>query len=312
MDISLKIFENQVILITGGGGYLGSKLAEVLAKSDSRIILLDIDFNQISKSLASSYKNVELLRLDLKDRFHLTQACQELQPDYIFHFAALLDRTHDFEVYGKLYEVNVTGTYNLLESSKDIDYKGFYLASTSEIYGNKNELPFSEEQSPFPTSPYSLTKSMAENLCKTFCTLNSKPYTILRIFNYFGPGMPEATFIGQMLASLKKNKIFIMTQGLQKRDLIYIDDMIDEVLYIASATSKVYDTYNVCKGTSYRMIDVANIFSEVTNHEFKFETSLAYRSNEIWDMFGSTRRILELGYRHTDSALKDNLNKIIN
>lgn len=311
MDQDLKIFEGQNILVTGGGGYLGSKLAEVLAGSKFNLKLLDIKFNQISNSLASYSPNVELIETDLTNKKTLARICRQIKPDYIFHFAALLNRNRDFGLYENLYEVNVGGTFNLLESIKDIDYKGFYFASTSEVYGVKNQVPFHEEQQPDPISPYSLTKLMAEMLCKTYAALQSRPCVILRLFNFFGPNMPQETFIGQLLFHYHSKKKFHMTGGVQKRDLIYIDDLLEQILFIAKTNNALYDTYNVCSGSAYKMIDVVNVFRKVVGDNFDFATSLNYRKNEIWEMVGSNQRILSIGYSAKNTPLKDGLEKLL-
>lgn len=311
MKPQLKIFENQNVLITGGGGYLGSKLAEELTKSKANIILLDISFNDISKILDSSNDNIELLNVDLLDKNCLYQICKKIQPDYIFHFAAILNRNRDFEIYDKLYSVNVKGTLNLLDSLKHVDYKGFFFASTSEIYGNKNTLPFQEEQLPEPASPYSLTKFMAESLIKSYSCLNSKPVTIFRFFNFFGPDMADETFIGQMLNCYRENKIFKMTQGKQKRDFIYIDDLIDQILFVINNNDASYDLYNICSNNLISMIEVANIFRELTDGRFVFDTCLNYRPNEIWEMCGSNERLLKLNYKPANTSFYLNLGKLI-
>ncbi|RLD45099.1 MAG: hypothetical protein DRJ10_00660 [Bacteroidetes bacterium] len=312
MDSTLRFFENKRILITGGGGYLGSKLAEVLLVSNASLKLLDIAFNEISNSVAISNSNVELVNIDLTKKDSLHKFCQKTKPDYIFHFAAILNRVRDFEIYDILYKVNVGGTLNLLESLKNCNYKGFFMASTSEVYGVNNQVPFHEDQLPEPSSPYSLTKLMAENLCKTYSALHSKPYTILRLFNFFGPEMPEETFIGQMMAHFRSNKKFYMTKGSQKRDFVYIDNLIDQVLFIVRSNVKLFDTYNVCSNKSTSMLEVVKIFKEITNNQFEFVTSLDYRPNEIWEMIGSNKRILEMGYYPNTFSLKDDLIKTIN
>ena len=179
MEFDLSYFENRRILITGGGGYLGSKLAEALTTNTSEIYLLDVSFNEIAARVISEFPKVTKVYCDITNKHEIKDALNNFYPDFIFHFAALLNRDRDFSHYEQMYKVNVEGTKNLLEVLSSVPYKGFYFASSSEVYGNRNQSPFREDQIPFPASPYSLTKLMAEHLIATYSHICEKPYTTL-------------------------------------------------------------------------------------------------------------------------------------
>ncbi|WP_449437258.1 NAD-dependent epimerase/dehydratase family protein [Pedobacter steynii] len=220
MDYTIKPTHN--IVITGGGGYLGAKLAEKLASLGCDVYLVDINFNILAKTLDVNFSNVYLKILDLTDRKSVKEVVRDCNPQHIFHFASVIDRSRDFSIFERLYKVNVTGTFNLLEELLDVPYVNFCFASTSEVYGDWKGLPFKEEDCLNPMSPYSLTKLYSENLIKLHSKINQdKPYKILRIFNFFGIDMPETTFMGQMVKSYKDNNIFAMTKG-SKLGIFYI------------------------------------------------------------------------------------------
>ena len=141
-----SLLNNTDILITGGGGYLGSKLAEKLVHYNSNIFLLDIKFNAISKQLDHQYDNLHLYECDITNYEQLSKICNDINPLIIYHFAALLERNRDFSIFKRLYKVNVEGTLNLLESLSNINYTKFLYASSSEVYGTTNKIPFSEDQ----------------------------------------------------------------------------------------------------------------------------------------------------------------------
>ena len=156
MEPGIEYFNSKKILITGGGGYLGSKLAEALNQSSGRIALMDISFNSLSEKLIEQNENGDKYQTDITKKSDLEAAIHKIQPDYIFHFCALLNRERSFVNYNELYNVNVQGTLNLLESLRSINYKGFYFSSTSEVYGRKNSCTFHEGQIQLSASPYSL------------------------------------------------------------------------------------------------------------------------------------------------------------
>ena len=293
MEFNLSYFENRRILITGGGGYLGSKLAEVLTTTTSEIYLLDVSFNEIAARVISESPKVTKVCCDLTNKPEIEDALSNFYPDFIFHFAALLKRDRDFSHHKQLYNVNVVGTLNLLEVLSSLPYTGFYYASSSEVYGNRTQTPFREDQFPFPASPYSLTKLMAEHLIATYSQIYDKPYTILRLFNFYGPDMPPTFFLSQLEDSLKKNIPFEMTGGEQKRDYIHINELIELMLKVASESKSNKEIINICSGQATSIKELA---LKIANEHHKLNLlrigALPYRANEIWEMVGDNSKIL--------------------
>jgi len=288
----LKFLKNKKILITGGGGYLGSKLAEKIASYQTTIYLCDIKFNPISQNLSEKYSNVHTIRVDLTNKEKISKVCVQLKPDYIYHFASLLNRERDFSTYPTLYKINVQGTLNLLEALNSVDYTGFFFSSTSEVYGNKNKSPFVESQTPDPISPYSLTKIIAEYTIKTYSEIHCKPFTILRLFNIFGIDMPNSFFINLLINKLNCNEIFEMTGGNQKRDFIHISDLLSIIISISKTKKSIGETVNICSGTGIRINDLAIKIAKRLKKEHLLKIGvLPYRHNEVWEMVGDPTKL---------------------
>jgi len=282
-----SISRDNNILITGGGGYLGSKLAEKLVNYSSNIFLLDISFNNLSQQLECIYDNCKLYECDITNYEHLLKICNEIQPHIIYHFAALLERSRDFTFYKSLYKVNVEGTFNLLEALSGIDYLKFMFSSSSEVYGTSNEVPFSEDQIPYPASPYSLTKLMAEELIKTYSSIKKKPYTIMRLFNFYGEDMPENFFYSQLINALKNNKEFKMTGGEQIRDFLPIEKVIEYIIKLSETDKSNQILVNICSGKGFKLKDFAEEIAREMGKEHLLKIgSLKYRDNEVWNMVG--------------------------
>lgn len=294
MDKMNGLFPKKSILITGGGGYLGSKFLEKIYDTSSIFYIVDLRFNKLSSDLADNSANIKLINVDITNAFELERALVNIRPDLIFHFAALLDRSRDFSVYEKLYQVNVLGTLNLLEFFQSVPYECFYYAGTSEVYGSENPVPFHERLVPQPLSPYSLTKLMAENVIRTFSDIHQKPWVITRIFNYFGPDMPDNTFIPQLLNAWTNGKDFYMTPGEQKRDYLFIDDLIYYLVELARNSGFRNELVNICSGNSLSMSGIAETVRKLSNYKLNISTSLPYRENELWDNTGSNKKLLSL------------------
>jgi nucleoside-diphosphate-sugar epimerase len=295
MERNLEYFSGKRILITGGGGYLGSKLATYIAPTSATIYLLDINFNSISTILINNRYNVFRLEVDLKNSQQTAEACRLANPDLIFHFAAALDRERDFSLFNKLFEINVGGTHNLLEGISTVTYSGFYFASTSEVYGTKNSSPFKEDQITNPPSPYSLTKVMAEKLISTFSETYNRPFSIFRFFNFYGDDMPENFFVSQLMASLKSNCIFNMTKGEQQRDYLEINELLYYIAHIVQNPKCIGQIVNICSGKGTPLKDLAFKIAGKYNKESLINLgSIPYRKNEIWNMIGDNSKLLNL------------------
>jgi len=307
MDKELEIFNNRKVLITGGGGYLGSHLAAKIAENHkAQIFLLDLKFEESQKQNS----RFSLAEINLCNKSDVEEFVFGVKPDYVFHFAALLDRKRDFALFDKIRAVNVDGTLNLLCSLRNSGCRNFLFSSTSEIYGS-NQAPFIETQHPFPVSPYSLTKLMAESLIKTFSDLYAIPFTVMRIFNFFGPNMPDETFFGQMCLAYRNGEVLKMTKGEQKRDFLYIDDLLNRIVYLADKSKQKYNLYNLCSGKSLSIIEIAQMFHKITDGKFQFSTELDYRPNEIWDTSRSDERFRELGFNLKTTDFEDQLRRMI-
>jgi len=272
------------VLITGGKGYLASFLSDALRSKGANVFLTDIvDHNQVN-----------YFQADLTDIGAVKAMVQKINPDYIFHLGALIDRSRDFDQYDKIMQVNATGTVNLLQALKTVPFLNFVFASTSEVYGDI-KAPFKESSIPVPASPYSLSKLAAENAIVSFSAINNMPFSIARLFNFFGPGMSKNFFIPEMLASFQSDLPFKMTGGKQLRDFLYVDDVVDALLKIGDGERTVGKVLNVCSGKAVTMRDLAMTAKEVTRSSSEIEFgALPYRQNEVWEMHGDPSLIKEL------------------
>ena len=163
-----------------------------------------------------------------------------------------------------------------------------------------------------PTSPYSLSKAAAELTIQTFSNIYNKPYTILRLFNIYGPNLPESFFIPQLIKALKDNRNFDMTMGEQKRDFVWFDDVVNALILVASNTNANYQIFNVCSGVRISLRKLALEIETLIPSKAKINFgSIPYRKNEIWDMVGSNAKIKETLYFDNKIDLSEGLKRLI-
>ncbi|MDB9721230.1 NAD(P)-dependent oxidoreductase [Winogradskyella sp.] len=281
-QINLK---QKKILVTGGNGFLGRHFIKTLVQHDALIYSIDI-------AESDPQPNVSSYTLDLKDQTSLNELISIIRPDLIYHLAASINRTRDFTQTNSIIETNLTGTINLLNALEHIPYQKFIFISTSEVYGGKLiTSPFKEDDSFIPASPYSLSKYCAEVAVQTFSEIYSKKYTVLRLFNFFGKDMPDNFFMSQLMDKLKNNEDFNMTAGEQKRDFLYLKDVINAML-LAEGNAANQHIFNVCSGIGKPIKDIAFEVKQSLKSSSKINLgALQYQDNEVWEMIGDNSKI---------------------
>jgi UDP-glucose 4-epimerase len=242
-------------LITGGCGFIGSHLAEKLINSGHSVVIVD---NLVSGRLENiskiaAHKNISFFQADIRDIKKIESLFADV--DWVFHLAGLADIVPSIERPHDYFLTNVTGTFNVLESSRKFNVKRFIYAASSSSYGIPNQFPTSELSLIDPQYPYALTKYMGEELVMHWSKVYSVPSISLRLFNVFGPrsrtsGTYGAVF-GVFLAQKLSGKPYtVVGDGKQSRDFTYVSDVVDA--FVNAATSSIHSEFmNVGSGNHY-------------------------------------------------------------
>lgn len=220
-------------MITGGAGFIGSHIAEKLAKEGNEIIIVDNLDPYYSVELKKKNLDIVLKSGDVtfinEDITNLTRMKQIIDStvDYVYHEAAQAGVRISVEDPFKPNEINVLGTLNVLKASLETNVKKVINASSSSVYGKVKYLPFNEQHPTEPVSPYGVSKLAAEHYCRVFYEIYGLPTTSLRYFTVYGPRMrPDlaiSIFTKKMLAN---EPITVFGDGEQTRDFTYIEDVV--------------------------------------------------------------------------------------
>ena len=174
-------------LITGGAGFIGSHLTDLLLAEGHTVIVVDNLCGGWKKNLIQAEKNphFRFVQTDIRKP-------QELAPhfagiDWVFHLAALADIVPSIEKPRDYFETNVDGTFNVLEAAKQAHVKRFLYAASSSCYGIAQQYPTPETAPIAPQYPYALTKYLGEQLVLHWAQVYKLPALSLRLFNVFGP-----------------------------------------------------------------------------------------------------------------------------
>lgn len=251
------------ILVTGAAGFIGSQLSYRLWKDGENVILLD-DFSYGSNDNLVFEKHDfrgEIIVGDIRDTTLLEKLFSENEFDLVYHIAGITPLP-DCQVNPSLaVDVNVRGTVEILSMAKKYNVKQVIFASTSAVYENNTDFPSVETNVVSPSLIYPSTKYTAEQYCKAFYEAYGMSIVCLRFANVYGPHIDclrtQPPVMGYIIRELYKNESPILhSSGNQKRDFIYVDDLID--LAIAVQKCNGFDQVNVSSQTTVSINWIAN------------------------------------------------------
>jgi UDP-glucose 4-epimerase len=250
-------------LITGAAGFLGSHLANRLAWEGQVVRGLD-DLSTGNPQALSP--DVLFTRGDVNDRPKLWTLLQDI--DCVYHLAARVS-VPESVMYPREYNaVNVGGAVSLMEAMRDVGVKRVVLISSGAVYGDQQEQPLKETAIPNPRSPYAVSKLAAEYYVRTIGDLWGIETVALRVFNAYGPGqhLPAShpPVIPNFLRQAVRGGTLVMHgKGVQTRDYVYVDDVVDAMVAAATAPSLNNLVINVGSGKETSIRELIQVVMEV-------------------------------------------------
>jgi UDP-glucose 4-epimerase len=252
-------------LITGAAGFLGSSLANRLAREGHQVRALD-DLSTGDPNLLSP--DVLFTRGDVNDRPKLWTLLQEV--DCVYHLAARVLVAESI-LYPREYNaVNVGGTVSLMEAMRDVGVRRVVLISSGAVYGDQAEQPLFESTPPNPRSPYAVSKLAAEHYVRTIGDLWSIDTVCLRVFNAYGPGqnLPPShppvipNFLRQ---AVRNGTLVVHSDGSQTRDYVFLDDVVNAMVASATASGVPRSIINVGSGNETSVRELVELVMRITN-----------------------------------------------
>jgi UDP-glucuronate 4-epimerase len=270
------------VLVTGVLGFIGYHLVKKLLLENYIVVGIDsingyYDVKQKLDKLpllgidetspwpnkllqSKEYKNFKFGKIDITDRFKIEELFRKEKFDIIVNLAAQAGVQYSIQNPHSYIEHNVTGYINLIDAAKTNKIKHFVYASSSSIYGNRDDVPFNETDNvDLPISLYAASKKANELIAHTYSHLHKLKTTGLRFFTVYGPwGRPDmAPFI--FTKNIYEGKeIKVYNKGNLERDFTYIDDIIDGVFRVIHQKPKreyLYNTYNIGNSQPVNLMD---------------------------------------------------------
>lgn len=296
-------------LITGFSGFIGSHLTDRLLKEGYEVIGIDrsVKWDNLIDPKNSNLKIYhENIMGNTADLFKGV--------DLVFHMAALTRPQWSIEHPLETNEVNVDGTLKVLLHSKEAKVKRVVFVSTSNLYGEQTEYPTPESATPHPMNAYALSKLISEQYCKLFEDLYGLEFNAIRPFNAYGTRMPitgiYTSAVATYINALKKDIPFVkFGDGQQRRDFVYIDDIIDQIMLMA--TSEVHgEVFNCGFGKNYSINEMLELVRELMDKRIEAtETPKQFEPSQTLADISKAERLL--GWK-PNIDLKEGLRRTIN
>lgn len=256
------------ILITGAAGFIGSQLAHRLWKDGAELILVDnFSFGRSDNLIFDDHDfTSEVIKMDIRDRDGIKSLLEKGDVDYIYNIAGIAPLPDCQLNPQEAIDVNLTGFVNILENARLHGVKKIIQASTNAIYENVKAFPTSESGFELPTLIYPNTKYAAERFAQSYCDTYGMNVTCLRFTNVYGPHVDclrkQPPFVAYMVRELYygRTPIFHST-GEQRRDYIYVDDLIDLAIAVQGSTG--FDAVNVSSNRNYSVNEMYRIAQDV-------------------------------------------------
>ena len=266
---------NQTFLITGGAGFLGSHLVEMLIEKGNRVICFDNEFRgSFEKIENSSSRNLVIKKGDVRNFDEWPHEFNDINA--VFHLAAINGTPNFYSIPEIVLDVNVKGVINALEfvRKKSINYISF--ASTPEAYGIPKIFPTPESEDLIvpdinnPRWSYGASKIIGEVYCANYAKKYGFKCSILRYNNAYGPRDDQGHVIPDLIKKILRNeKLIVEGTGDETRSFCYVKDSIDAALFILKNQQSNLEVFNVGIDIETKIRDLIKLIGKILEKDLK-------------------------------------------
>ena len=294
----------KTIIITGGLGFIGSNLVNILSKKKYFIINIDkITYASNLNNISENIKNYKFYKQDINNQNFIKKILEKYNPSLIFNVAAETHVDRSIDSPRQFIDSNVYGVFNLLETIKKYKKKiKFIHVSTDEVYGDiKKNKKSIESDSYNPSSPYAASKASGDLLIKSYVRTYKIPAIITNCCNNYGPNQyPEKLIPTIIYKIINQKPIPIYGNGKNIREWIYVEDHCNALIEI-SEKGILGENYNIGSGIGLNNIEITK---KIISCFKEIDINLANKAKFI---FVKDRPGHDLRYSLNSSKIKNNL-----
>lgn len=261
-------------LVTGGAGFIGSRISELLIEEGNYVRVLDnLSSGDISNlSSIINHPNFDFIDGDIKD--YITCVNASVNIDYIIHQAALVSVPKSIELPVENNAININGFVNILEAARINKIKKVVYASSSAVYGDNEDVLKTESRIGNSISPYALSKYVDELYASMYSRVYNLETVGLRYFNVYGPKQdPSSVYSGVISIFMKKllagEDLNIYGDGNVVRDFVYVDDVARANIQASKSVNSNNSVYNIGTSNPTTIKELANTLIKITKKDVK-------------------------------------------
>jgi len=289
------------ILITGGMGFVGSNLIDLLLQEKHKIIVLTKSYSK-KKNISHIQAKIKVEKVDVTDYRKLSNIIELHKPDVIIHLAGITSHSKSFEKPFDDIDQNTKSTLFILEKLKQMNRKcRFVLGSSFIVVGKPDKLPVDEKTPCWPTTIYGTNRLASEHYCKIYHEVYGLDTVIFRITNSFGPReqvLPTKNAVNFLIhEAFKGNKLTIFKNGKFFRDLIYISDVVFGIKTIMNK-GKSGDLYWISSGRKIWFYELGKLLEKLTDAKVKFVKTPNYTKKvDVGNFVVNNSKLRSLGWK---------------
>jgi len=297
------------ILITGATGFVGACLARRLVGMGSQVAAIMRE-NSDTWRINDILKDIRVCHGDLLDQEQVRQIVKDTRPEIIFHLATYGAYSFQNRI-DRIFDTNILGTLHLITALTGTEFDILVNTGSSSEYGVKDN-PMAESDLLEPINVYGASKASATLLCQSLARSMDLAVVTLRLFSAYGPYESGGRLIPYIITSCLGGKDLDVTKGEQRRDFLFVEDIVESYLMAASSRRHAGQIFNIGSGKGYMIKEVIQkIVEQVGNPVSVRWGAVPYRKGEMWTWQADISRAESVLGWTPGTSLEDGLRKTI-
>jgi len=298
------------VLVTGATGFIGSHLTRRLVAEGARVSAF-MRATSDRRSLADALDRVSVHEVDIGDADGVSAAMARIRPEIVFHLAAI-GMSEPFISPKVAMRVNVHGTLHLLEAAHQLGVRRFVHSGTAYEYGDAARSDPLAKEGLDPINIYAASKAAAWAFVRMYARTYGLPAVTMRLFAVYGPGQPPKTLVPSAVCAALEGRDFPMTPGEQRRDFVFVSDVVEGYLRAATAPGVEGVSIDLGAGQAWTIGEVVTRLFELAGSQGKpLVGALPYRPGETMKQVADTRAARELLNWQATTSLEDGLRQTV-